>query len=130
MGDYLFWRQNNIYKKGTNTVQFLTHDDIRVIPKDQVVTYARIVVDLWLQKDDPNRIQITVGGNLIEYPGKLITQTADMTTNKLLWNFVISTKDAHYVCADIKGYYLKTPRPPWIYEDVTQFIPWRIPSGI
>ncbi len=31
--------------KGTNTIFFLSHADICNIPKDQTVTYARIVID-------------------------------------------------------------------------------------
>ena len=73
------------------------------------VTYARIVVDSRPQKDDLNRVRITVGGNLIEYPGELTTRTADLTTTKLLWNSVISTKGAKYKTADIKSFYLETP---------------------
>ena len=36
--------------KGTNTVHFLTHDQIRTIPKYRVVTYVRIVVNYRPQK--------------------------------------------------------------------------------
>eukprot|EP00804_Cyclotella_cryptica_P023154 CCRYP_000368-RA/>CCRYP_000368-RA protein AED:0.46 eAED:0.46 QI:0/-1/0/1/-1/1/1/0/117 len=59
--------------KGTNTVFFMTIDEIKRIQKDRTVTYARIVVDYRPQKEDPNRVRITVGGNLIEYPGELTT---------------------------------------------------------
>ena len=31
--------------EGTNTVRFMSLDEIKNIPKDRVVTYARIVVD-------------------------------------------------------------------------------------
>ena len=37
-------------------------DEIKNIPKDRVVTYARIVVDYREQKKDPNRVRITAGG--------------------------------------------------------------------
>ncbi len=53
---------------GTNTIVFLIHDKIRYIPNDRTVTYARIVIDHRPQKDDPNQVRITVGGNLIDYP--------------------------------------------------------------
>ena len=43
------------YVKGTNTVLFMNLDEIKTIPKDQVVTYARIVVDCQPQK---KKIQI------------------------------------------------------------------------
>eukprot|EP00957_Ditylum_brightwellii_P103372 7877546-Ditylum_brightwellii.AAC.1 len=56
-----------------------------------MVTCARIGVDYCPQKKDPNRVQITVGGNLINYPGDVATNTADLITTKLLWNSVLST---------------------------------------
>ena len=54
-------------------------------------------------------MRITVGGNLIDYPGELTTRTADLTTTKLLWNSVISTPGARYSTVDIKSFYLETP---------------------
>jgi hypothetical protein len=69
---------------GTDTVFYLTHNKIQNIPTDRTITYARIVVNYGPQKQDPNRVRITVGGNLIKYPGKVTTRTADMTTSKML----------------------------------------------
>jgi hypothetical protein len=37
------------------------------------------------------------------------THTADMVSSKILWNSVISTKDASFAGADIKNMYLETP---------------------
>ena len=54
---------------------------------------------------------MTVGGNLIEYGGDVYTLTADITTSKLLWNIIVSTKDARCMCMDIKNFYLGTPLP-------------------
>ena len=48
--------------KGTETMRFLDLDEIKQIPNNRVVTYARIVVDYRPQKKDPNRVRITVGG--------------------------------------------------------------------
>jgi hypothetical protein len=95
--------------KGTNTIFFLSHADICLIPKDMTVTYACIMIDHHPQKEDPNRVQITVGGNLIHYPFKLTTHTADMVSSKILWNSVISTPDPCFAGADIKNMYIKTP---------------------
>eukprot|EP00804_Cyclotella_cryptica_P007867 CCRYP_001435-RA/>CCRYP_001435-RA protein AED:0.47 eAED:0.47 QI:0/-1/0/1/-1/1/1/0/150 len=80
--------------KGTDTIFFMTHDEIKQIPCPRMVTYARIVVDYRPQKDDPNRVRITVGGNLINYPQELTTCTANLTTAKILWNSTISTPGA------------------------------------
>ena len=53
-------------EKGSNTVFVLTHDEIARIPKEKTVTYARVVPDYRPQKEDPYRIRITAGGNLIK----------------------------------------------------------------
>ena len=93
----------------------LTHAQIARIPLDRVITYARIVVDFCPQKEDPNRVRITAGGNLISYPGELTTRTADLTTAKILWNSVLSTEDAKFMCIDIKNFYLATPMDRYEY---------------
>eukprot|EP00957_Ditylum_brightwellii_P079850 6072431-Ditylum_brightwellii.AAC.1 len=67
---------------------------IKTIPDDGTVTYARIVVDHRHQKKDPNRVRITSGVNLINYPGDVATSTANLITTKLLWNSVLSTPGA------------------------------------
>jgi hypothetical protein len=46
-----------------------------VIKDGKKFTYARIMVDYRPQKEDPNRIRITVGGNLITYKGDVSTRT-------------------------------------------------------
>jgi hypothetical protein len=96
------------HTKGFNTIFFL-NADICNIPSSRTVTYARIVIDHHPQKQDPNHVRITVGGNLIDYPFELTTRTADMVSSKIRWNSVISTKDAHFASADIKNMYLETP---------------------
>ena len=72
-------------------------------------------MDYCSQKSDPNRVHITVGGNLIDYPFKLTTCTADLTTSKIMWNSVVSTPGAKYACADAKNFYLCTPLDRYEY---------------
>eukprot|EP00804_Cyclotella_cryptica_P011478 CCRYP_016405-RA/>CCRYP_016405-RA protein AED:0.32 eAED:0.32 QI:0/0/0/1/0/0/3/0/516 len=100
---------------GTNTILFMSHNDIQNIPSDRTITYACVVVDYRPQKEDPNSDRITVGGNLIDYPGKLTTQTADLVTSKILWKSVISTPNARYVTADLKLFYLTAPLDRYEY---------------
>jgi hypothetical protein len=69
-------------------------------------TYARIVLDHHPQKEDPYRIRVTSGGNLIKCEGELSVRTADITTAKMQWNSVISTKDSRYMCLDLSLFYL------------------------
>ena len=64
------------------------------------------MVDYQPQKEDPNWIRIAVGGNLITYMGNTSTCMADLTTSKLLWNSILSTKGARYMCLDLKNFYL------------------------
>ena len=40
-------------------------DKIKQIPRDPVVTYARIVIDYRAQKKYPNCVRVIAGGNLI-----------------------------------------------------------------
>ena len=109
--------------KGTETIKFLSLNEIANIPSDRTITYARIVVDYRAQKTDPNRVRITVGGNLIDYPFELTTRTADLTTSKVMWNSVISTPGARYACADVKNFYLCTPldRPEYMRMPINLF---------
>ncbi len=100
---------NKTGKQGTNSIFVMNHKDILHTPNDCTITYARVVVDFCPQKLDPHRIWITAGGNLINYPGELTAKMADLTTSKLTWNSILSTKGARYMCLDIKNFYLTAP---------------------
>ena len=94
-------------QKGTDSMFVMKHDEIKQAYLDkQRFTYAKVVVDHRPQKEDANRIRITAGGNLIKFAGDVSTRTADLCTSKLLWNSVLSTPDAKYMCLDIKNFYL------------------------
>ncbi len=71
-------------QKGTNSIFVMTHGEIPNIPKDRTVMYTQVVVDFWPQKADPHQIHITTRVNLINYPGKISTRTANLTTSKLM----------------------------------------------
>jgi len=91
---------------GTDAMFVMTLQDVTNMPADRFATYANIVVDYRPQKEDPHRIRIMTGGNLINHPGELTTITADITTSKLHWNSVLSTQKAKYMCLDLKSFYL------------------------
>jgi hypothetical protein len=100
--------------EGTNTWFFMPYEDI---PEDRRkdVTYARICVNERPEKADPNRCRITLGGNLINYPGDVGTRTADMLTVKLLLNSVISTPGSKFMSLDITNFYLMAPLKRYEY---------------
>ena len=102
-------------QKGTDTIQWMMHENIGTIPKDRTFKYARIIVDYIEKNKDPNRVRITAGGNLIYYLYELTTQTADLIETKIMWNSVSSTKGEKYMCIDIKNMYLATPMDRFEY---------------
>ena len=67
------------------------------------------------EKGDPYRTRLTLGGNLIVYPGDCGTPTVDLLTVKLLLNSVISTSNAKFMTIDIKDFYLNTPMDRFEY---------------
>ncbi len=94
---------NKMGQKGTNAMFVMNHDEIQhAQAAKKFFTYTNPVVDYRPQKEDPHRIWFTAGGNLINYKGNASVHTADLYTAKLHWNSVVSTKDAKYMCLDIK----------------------------
>ena len=93
----------------------MSHEDIRDIPPDKTVTYERIVVDYRPQNVDPNRVRLTVGGNLLNVPGDIRTKIEYLTTSNILWNSVLSKQYAHFACIDIENIYLQTPMTDYKY---------------
>ncbi len=61
---------------------------------------------------------ITVGGNLINYPYKLTTRTADMVSTKIMWNIVVSTPGTKFGGANINNMYLETPLNRYEYMNM------------
>jgi hypothetical protein len=54
-------------------------------------------------------MQFLVGGDRINYPGKVATPTAEMLVAKMLFNSVISMKGVQFMTMDISNFYLMTP---------------------
>ena len=99
---------NKTGTKGKDCIFVMTRDEIKAMfARDKIPTYARIVVDFRQQKEDPNRVRITVGGNLIQYAGNLTIRTADLTVTKMVWNSVVSTPGAKYAAFDVGDFILR-----------------------
>ena len=56
-----------------------------------------------------------VSGDRINYPFDIGTPTADMLLVKLLFNSVVSTKNAKFVSPDISNFYLEMPMERYEY---------------
>jgi hypothetical protein len=95
---------NRLYN--TNTIWFIRRSEI---PKGRKVTYGSFVVNIKDHKEEKERTRLTVGGDQIEYPGDKSTQTAGLTTAKILIKSVISTPGAKFLVSDINTFYLNTP---------------------
>ena len=85
-------------EKGTDTCFFIKYHDI---PRGRVATYGRIVVEHRPMKVEKERTRLTVGGDRIQYPDAVSTDTADITTAKLLFNSVVSTPTSKFMGLDI-----------------------------
>ncbi len=92
----------------TETIFFVKKDKI---PNDRKgnEAYARIVCVYRNGKKDKYRTSITMGGNLVNYPGDCGTPTANLLTVKLLLNSIIYTPNAKFMTLDLKDFYLMTP---------------------
>ena len=101
--------------RGTDTMHFIHKKDV---PAGCKVTYMRLIITDRPQKEQPRRVRITVGGDRLDYPFDASTRTSDITTAKLLWNSVLSTKDARFITIDIKDFYLCTPMTYFQYMKI------------
>ena len=97
------------------------------VPKGKKVSYARTVCMIRPKKDEKNRTRITVGGDQLEYDGKVATETSSLETAKLHINSTISTPGAKYMCMDAGNFYLNTPLEDFQYM---RFPVWMIPDEI
>jgi hypothetical protein len=65
---------------------------------------VRITLGFHPQKEDPNRVCITAGSNLIKTSGDLTTRAADLTTSKRMWNSILGTEKVKFVGFDISKF--------------------------
>ena len=75
------------------------------------MTYGRLVCDIKKHKSETHRTRLTVGGNLINFPGLLSTPMATVTTAKCPFNSVIYTPGAKCLVAVVKKFYLNNDLP-------------------
>ena len=59
--------------KGTNTVMFIPKYQV---PKDKKVTHGKIVCEVKPEKEEKDRTELSVGGNLLDFTGNTSAPTA------------------------------------------------------
>ncbi len=79
------------------------------------MTYGKFAVDYQENKEEKERVRLTVGGDRINYPNEVATPTADLLTIKLMLNSIISTPNMRWMTVDIKKFYLNTPLKRYEY---------------
>ena len=94
--------------KGADTIFSVEYNDIPSKLR-KCITYGRIVLGYYQQKEDPNRTRLTAGVNLSEYPGDVVTPTSDTATVMIVWNIVVSNPKYKNIYIDIKKHYLGKP---------------------
>jgi hypothetical protein len=68
------------------------------------IMYGQFVCTIQPEKAEPDCMRFTVGGDRINYPGKVPTLTAEMLVAKMLFNSVISTRGARFMTMDISNF--------------------------
>ena len=81
------------------------------VPKEKKVTYGKIVCEMKPEKQDKERTRLTVGRNLLDFTWNLSAPTASVTTEKFVFNSVVSTPGSRFLLADIKHFYLNKILP-------------------
>ena len=68
--------------------------------------YEQFVCNRRPEKAETNRTRFTVDGDRINYHSAIATPTEEMLVAKILFNSIISTKDAKFMTIDISNFYL------------------------
>ena len=109
--------------KGTNTIKFIYK---RQVPQEwfKDVMYGEFVCTECPEKKEKNRTRFTIGGDRINYPGKVATSTADLLVTKILFKSTISTPGAKFMTMDISNFYLNSPllRPEYIRLKISDIL--------
>jgi hypothetical protein len=95
-------------KNPTNTIEFIFQHKVLTDCINNV-TYRQFVCTVRPEKAEPNQMQVTVGGDRINYPGKVATLTTEMLVTNMFFNSVISTKGVQFMTMDMSNFYIMTP---------------------
>ena len=83
---------------GTEIVFFIRRS---LVPKRRKVTYGKCFVEIQPTKEETHRTPLTVGVNLIYYPGDVSTPMSYLTTLKVFLNSKISTPGSLFMTSNM-----------------------------
>jgi hypothetical protein len=104
---------------GTGTLFFIKAS---AIPKHKIPTYINVVAADRPEKEQTRRIRWTAGGDRIIYLGNKTCRTAGMTTAKLLFNSVVSTRRGRFMTLDLKDFYLYSTLDEYEYVRIPVYL--------
>ena len=92
---------NNIV--GNDAIDIIFKKDV---PRNKMVTYARMVCDYRPFKSEKYRVRLIVGGDRLEYPDNSASPAVSLLETKLLLNSTISqsSKGCKFMTMDIKDF--------------------------
>ena len=91
--------------KGTDTVTFIHK---YMVPQNCKVTYSNFVCDYRPLKSEPFPVQMTVGGDKLDYTSDTTLPAASLVETKLIVNSVISDHAKHnskFCAIDVKDFF-------------------------
>jgi hypothetical protein len=97
---------------GADTIFFINKHDV---PARHQVTYCKQEASICPTKAETHHVRNCAGGGRLDFPGPTATQTASLTTTKMLLNSTISTPNARFSAFDINNFYYGTPMPRYEY---------------
>ena len=96
---------------GTDTI-FIHNNKV---PAGSRATYANTVCDYRPLLDEPYCVRLTVGDNILNYPGDPSTPAASLLDSKIILKSTISTPGVILFCADTEDYFLNNPMAHYEY---------------
>ena len=103
--------------KCTNIIKFIHPSEV---PNDYKVIYSSFICDHKPLKPEPQRVQLTVWGDKLDYPFDTSSPASSLIDAKIMLNSTISDarKWARFMATCFKDFFLNTPTEQAKYMDI------------
>ena len=105
---------NEIIRMSQGTREVKGNDAIHFVPRSSInkykkVAYANMICDHRPLKTKVNRVRLTIGGDVLDYPGDKSSPASSLMEEKLVIKLVIidSHLGANFMSLDIKDYFVQ-----------------------